>query len=206
MSKTKLTHGIGCPHARGGGPQEDFYANAMKVLSPCSWGWSANQIASVLSAQVVPMLVGVVRLDALFCQWTRQLSPCSWGWSARDTRSIAPFRSLSPCSWGWSAALRQMAMRFPLSPCSWGWSGYDRPCIAGIIIVVPMLVGVVRLSQPLNLSITELSPCSWGWSERESKEDDAKEGCPHARGGGPRWNRGTPVKIDVVPMLVGVVR
>ena len=42
---------------------------------------------------VVPMLVGVVRLNADRCLNTLPLSPCSWGWSVQLAADFARLRS-----------------------------------------------------------------------------------------------------------------
>ena len=196
-------HGLGCPHARGGGPTITTPSPRPPAMSPRTWGWTRRFPDRFAVGRDVPTHVGVDR----GC-------PGSWRrcWRCPHARGGGPDRV--------DGAVGEVVM----SPRTWGWTRLGVPGRSDRRDV-PTHVGVDRRhsrnlvdrhrcphargggpakhGQPaIHL---EMSPRTWGWTAsptnpivvgqdvpthvgvdpRSTSQPPDGSGCPHARGGGP---------------------
>ena len=205
-----------CPHARGGGPTSDSrvaravvptlvgvdrqaeHSKASLLLSPRSWGWTANVYGSATGRPVVPTLVGMDRpidhvAKAGRCPHARGDGP-----QCRPPRGEI---MVVPTLVGMDRNGPNATNTQWLSPRSWGWTAYGRISTT-TTFVVPTLVGMDRLLGQLLRSAT-LSPRSWGWTGRIVIWSQLASSCPHARGDGP-LRRPFNARRLRVPTLVGM--
>ena len=93
--------GIGSPHVRGDGPSWSPVDPRFAEFSPRAWGWSEELYAAIVTADVLPTCVGMVRRE-----WqTHGLdagSPHVRGDGPHITSNTALTAGFSPRAWGWS--------------------------------------------------------------------------------------------------------